>query len=226
MELFVKTMKPIVGITEALGAQKYVTISMLEPLLYKLLNRTLKNCDIDCRLVKMMKLKMKENLHGRYTDTVLDLLNKAAYLDPRFKSLTFLTDSEKIRIEDHIIAEATDCCIPRMENITSSRSTFRGERKLLHTLEDVVQPQAISKDPSDVPENDEKARREVALYGTDVHNLEGDKWDNLNPLQWWASSVMRYPRLSQLATKYLAPPVTLVPSEQAFSAAGNIVNIK
>ena len=66
-----------------------------------------------------------------------------------------------------------------MENITSSKSTFCGERKLLHILEDVVQPQASSKDPSDVPDNDEKARREVALYGTDVHNLKGDEWDIL-----------------------------------------------
>ena len=68
----------------------------------------------------MMKLKMKENLHGRYTDSVLDLLNKAAYLDPHFKSLTFLTDSEKLGIKDHIIAEAADCCIPQTETITSS----------------------------------------------------------------------------------------------------------
>ena len=37
---------------------------------------------------------------------------------------------------------------------------------------------------------------------------------------------MHYPHLSQLATKYLAPPATLVPSEQAFSSAGNIVDIK
>ena len=59
--------------------------------------------------------------------------------------------------------------------ITSSRSTLHGERKLLHILEDVVQPQASSEDPSDVPDNDEKARREVALYSTDVHNLEGDE---------------------------------------------------
>ena len=66
----------------------------------------------------------------------------------------------------------------------------------------------------------------MAQYSTDVHNLEGDEWDNLNPLQWWASSAMCYPRLSQLATKYLAPPATSVPSEQAFSAAVNIVNIK
>ena len=55
---------------------------------------------------------MKENLHGRYTDSALDLLNKAAYLDPCFKSLTFVTESEKLRIEDHIIAEAAKCCIP------------------------------------------------------------------------------------------------------------------
>ena len=89
----------------------------------------------------------------------------------------------------------------------------------------MVQPQASSKDPLDVPDNDKKARREVAQYSTGVHNLEGDEWDNLNPLQWWTSSAMRYPRLSQLATKYLAPPATSVLSEQAFSAAGNIVNI-
>ena len=65
----------------------------------------------------------------------------------------------------------------------------------------------------------------MAQYSTDVHNLEGDQWDNLNPLQWWASSAMHYPHLSQLATKYLAPLATSVPSEQAFSTAGNIVNI-
>ena len=46
------------------------------------------------------------------------------------------------------------------------------------------------------------------------------------PLQWWASLAMRYPHLSQLATKYLAPPATSLPSEQAFIAAVNIVNIK
>ena len=90
MELFVKTMKPIVEITEALGARKYVTFSLLRPLLYKLLNKVLLNCD---SVVKMMKLKMKEHLHDRYADSVLDLLIITAFLDPRFKSLTFVTDS-------------------------------------------------------------------------------------------------------------------------------------
>ena len=157
----------------------HMSPSLLVLLLYKLLSRTMKNCDSDCRLVKMIKLKMKENLHGRYTDSVLD---KNAYLDPQFKSLTFVTDSEKLHIEDHIIAEAANCCIPQTEAVTLSWSTFHGERKLLHILEDVVQPQASSKDPLDVPDNGEKARREVAQCSTDVHNLEDNKWDDLNPL--------------------------------------------
>ena len=56
MEVFVEIMKPIIEITEALGAQKYITISMIRPLLHKLLNNILKNSDSDCTLTKMMKL--------------------------------------------------------------------------------------------------------------------------------------------------------------------------
>jgi len=41
--------------------------------------------------------------------------------------------------------------------------------------------------------------------------------------QSFTAAMIRYPWLSQLATKYLA---TSVPSEQTFSAAGNIANIK
>ena len=47
----------------------------------QLLNSILRNSDSDCKLIKMMKLKMKENLHGRYDGPILDLLNKAAFLD-------------------------------------------------------------------------------------------------------------------------------------------------
>ena len=40
-ELFVKVMKPLVDITEAIGTEKWVTISVVRPLLYKLLEVTL-----------------------------------------------------------------------------------------------------------------------------------------------------------------------------------------
>ena len=92
MELFVEVMKPLVDITEALGAQKFVTISTVRALLYKLFNNFLKPADSDSRLMKMMKFKMQENLHDRYAGPTLDLLSKADFLDPRF---TFLITSEK-----------------------------------------------------------------------------------------------------------------------------------
>ena len=38
LELFTKVMQPLVQITEAIGAEKWVTISAVCPLLYKLLS--------------------------------------------------------------------------------------------------------------------------------------------------------------------------------------------
>ena len=61
LECFVKVTKPFVDITEALGAEKWVTISTLTPLLHKILNIYLKVASTD-----------------------------ASLLDPRFKSLPFL----------------------------------------------------------------------------------------------------------------------------------------
>ena len=41
---------------------------------------------------------------------------------------------------------------------------------------------------------------------------------------WWKVSEGRFPRLANLAQKYLAIPGTSVPSEHVFSAAGLTVN--
>ena len=38
MDTYIQVMKPLVTITEAIGAQKWVTISTVRPLLHKLLN--------------------------------------------------------------------------------------------------------------------------------------------------------------------------------------------
>ena len=158
MDVFVEIMKPIVEITEALGAQKYnITISMIRPLLHKLLNNILNNTDSDCRLTKMMNLRMKENLHDYYTGPILELLNKVAFLDLRFKSLNFVADSERERTIHQIIVEASTCCVSTNEAKSSTIPTFRGERKLLHILADVVQPYVEQSDT----DGGDKARREV-----------------------------------------------------------------
>ena len=47
-----------------------------------------------------------------------------------------------------------------------------------------------------------------------------------NHLKWWKVNSYMYPVLSVLSKKYLAIPVTSVPLERVFSAAGDIVSEK
>lgn len=44
--------------------------------------------------------------------------------------------------------------------------------------------------------------------------------------QWWKKNNIYYPRLSDLAKKYLGIPVPSVPAERVFSLAGHLVNKK
>ena len=96
MEAFVEVMKPIALITETIGGEKRVTLSAVRSLIYKLLNKYLEITPEDSRIKKEIKKAVKTDLENRYNDPqVEELLNKACFLDPRFKSLSFLTEEEK-----------------------------------------------------------------------------------------------------------------------------------
>ena len=76
---------------------------------------------------------------------------------------------------------------------------------------------------SSVDENDESSvHREVQLYST-LPTLPDKTAD---PLDWWRDNTQTFPSLARLVRKYLCVPATSVPSERAFSAAGNIVTAK
>ena len=64
METYVEVMKPIVDVTEGIGAQKWVTISAVRPILHKLLNVTLVEQDSDTSQQKAIKSAMQLNLQG------------------------------------------------------------------------------------------------------------------------------------------------------------------
>jgi len=55
METFVEALKPIVDITEAIGGEKLVTISMIKPLLHILLSMHLIEKNTDTALAKQPK---------------------------------------------------------------------------------------------------------------------------------------------------------------------------
>ena len=106
MDVYLDVMKPLVTVTEAISAQKWVTISTLRPLLHKLLKSHLIEKSSDTSLAKKMKSEMNNNLSSRYTDNLLLLLSKAAFLDPRLKNLPFLSPIEVNELHDLIRQEA------------------------------------------------------------------------------------------------------------------------
>ena len=96
METYLDVMKPLVKITEALGGQKWVTISTLRPLIHKLHSKYLAPCSDDNRLAKMLHSKMLANFKTRYLGEKTLLLNKATFLDPRIKSLDYVSVKKRV----------------------------------------------------------------------------------------------------------------------------------
>ncbi len=226
MECYKDVMKPLVDVTEAIGAEKWVTISIIRPLLHKLLNVHLKPAPADSRLVCMIKESIRLDLQNRYVGNALDLLTKAAFLDPRFKALPFLESEERARIVSLIEEDTEELINSDSETPSTTRCTEaeeaepavkrpRGEHVLLDFLKDVVQP---CDGPENIPAK-EQAHIEVSKYiGEDITSD--------NPLTWWSCNSTRFPKLSRLAKKCLCIPATSVPSERAFSTAGHIASAR
>lgn len=94
-------------------------------------------------------------------------------------------------------------------------------KKKQKSLGDMLNARSVSA-PRDVRETSGSVHREVQLYSS-LPTL-ADK--TADPLDWWRDNALTFPSLAKLARKYLCVPATSVPSERAFSAAGNIVTAK
>ena len=92
LEEFVKVMKPLVDITEAIGSEQWITISTMRPILSKLTEAHLVHSATDSSLIKTMKKVMFDDLKERYTGNIL---TKSTIFDPRFKHLKFLPECER-----------------------------------------------------------------------------------------------------------------------------------
>ena len=90
MEVYEVVMKPIADITDFIGGEKLATFSAVRPLICKLYNSYLKVNTTDNPVGKAMKRAMYIKLFQYYNKQTLDILNIAVFLDPRFKSLSFL----------------------------------------------------------------------------------------------------------------------------------------
>ena len=90
MEDIVKLLEPFKNATEVLSGQKYPTLSCLAPILKDLRDKLIVNAD-DSNVLKTAKSAMLKDFDDRYQSADVQLLmNKAAFLDPRFKKFPHL----------------------------------------------------------------------------------------------------------------------------------------
>ena len=81
--------------TEIVSGETYPTLGIVLPLLHKLLSHTLADAESDKGLTKKIKKAIRDDKESRYQDVdVRKQLSIAMYLDPRFKAMSFLDDSE------------------------------------------------------------------------------------------------------------------------------------
>lgn len=70
MEVFLEVMKPLVLITEAMGGEKWVSLSSVRPLLYKL-SKYLERESSDPPFKTSLKRAILSDLKGRYTESTV-----------------------------------------------------------------------------------------------------------------------------------------------------------
>ena len=226
MEELIAVLEPFEEATKAMSGSNYPMISMLSPLLYRLLDITLKPEDNDSSSSKHIKAAIAEDLKNRYsTYDVRHTLNVAAFLDPRFKDLDpFILEEDRDDIKEDV----------KMELL-----------QLAESIETESQDQNVDK-PVEPPSPKRKksgpvsalfagmaqsSRRQLSGPQTVKSELrryqEEDPIDlDANPLEWWKARLVQFPLLAKLVRKVWSLPATSVRSEEVFSAAGNVLTKK
>ncbi|XP_061189595.1 E3 SUMO-protein ligase ZBED1-like [Saccostrea echinata] len=101
----VTCLKPLKAITTTMCSETSPTASIILPIHYQLLDYVLLPKEGDSPTIVNMKKSMSLNLKERYA-TKENMLNKVTALDPRFKTLPYLPEEDRLSVFDTLVREA------------------------------------------------------------------------------------------------------------------------
>ncbi|KAJ8333502.1 hypothetical protein SKAU_G00415100 [Synaphobranchus kaupii] len=226
-----KALSPLKDFTDALSGEDYVSVSYVKPVLHLLKVSILHLDDEDTELTKTMKTTILDYLTAKYQDpTTDDLLDMASLVDPRFK--TQYVDRDKTEglqaravseLESLLTVQAQHPAAsaqPRPSTSTSqSTEAEQPPQKAKKTLASFLKTSgAAAAATSASPSLKEAIEGELKAY-LSTPNADSE----MDPLEWWKVHEGSFPRVGQLAKKYLCIAATSAPSERVFSTGGNIV---
>lgn len=172
-----------------------------------------------CNLIEIFN-----QLYRYTTDT--EILDICSFLDPRVKSLPYISPEERQIIHDCVI----DICVGAADRPTRPHDETGGNK--FPGPKDVVCAAAnnslagllsgmFDDDQSEYVEDTvkDKVSKEISRYLKEI-KCEMQQ----NPLVWQKSHALTYPYLSLAARTYLAIQGTSVAAERVFSTAGLVLN--
>ena len=204
-------------VTTTLSGERYSTLSWCLPLLFGLRD-TAKPDKNDNTVLSAIKRKFTEQLNLRFELNALEMDSPmifSAALDPRFRRLSFLSESQQSELLELLVsaAESISCNTASATNESNDAAAESAEppSKKRSVLDRLLGEEKLD-DESSIQDEVKSYLQERPIKRKD------------DPLSWWKVNGSRFPHLERLAKRYLAIPATSTPSERVFSVAGIVVD--
>ena len=213
MKSILSLLEGVDQVITTLSGERYSTLSWCLPLLFGLRD-TAKPDKSDNTVLSAIKRKFTDQLNLRFELNTLEVdspMVLSSALDPRFRKLSFLSESQQSQLLEALAsaAESAGCSKAKSTNDTT-RS---------------VEPPSKKRSVLDRLLGEEKQDDEMSIQDEVKSYLQERPIKRKDdPLNWWKVNGSRFPHLESLAKKYLAIPATSTPSERVFSVAGIVVD--
>lgn len=210
------------SVTEIMSSEKHVTISqiiVLANLLITKCNEVIIKEEMP-QVVIDMALRLSADLSSRFRNVEDNkLFAVSTLLDPRFKTYGFPENKRS----------SVDNAKKYLSNLAAKQTN--GSATAIE--DDNVQQNEQTETPSIWDEFDIKVKDAIKKQNpTAASIIEVDKYLDEplisrklnNPLVWWNSKKLMYPRLYNIVKRQFCIPATSTPSERVFSKAGHVIS--
>lgn len=205
-----KVLKPICDMLTMLGGDKYVTGSIVLPYMKKIVYLSRVEDTDPNFIVELKRFIIRDFLRRCKENINFDLLKKATFLDPRYKSLKSIEPAQRDELMKEIKLELEGVKVGSTKTVESDGRTKKVNIMCLESSDDEDDNDGMT------------IEKELESYFNEPKLKE-----DMNPLtDFWKNKESCYPRLAVLAKKYLCVQATSTPSERVFSKMNNVVSKK
>lgn len=209
----VKLLHPLEIGTTYLCSEASSSLSSILPVVFGIIKH-LEVKENDSVVIKRFKISVENQIRCRWhldDLNVSDINVLASALDPRYKSLTFLDANKITEVKEELKNQTQQLTVDQSANVNITNGSSDSQES---------QPPAKKKALDILFGKEESNSSAVLEDEVELYFSENNVSRSCNPLVWWKTNSLRYPRLSQLVKPLFAIPATSTASERLFSVAG------